>query len=73
MRNVLRIFPFCNKIAEFWQTCCPDFRFWQVIVLLIQNMESAYFQQDPFYAEEADWEAAIQKAKESMENNDGDL
>lgn len=68
MRNPDRIFPFCNRLAAFWQTYVPDFRFAQVVSLIAGHMENDYYKRDPFYAEEADWEKAIAAAeKEAVE------
>lgn len=62
MRDENRIFPFCNKLATFWQIYCPDLRFWQVINVIAPYFENKAFQKDPFYAEEKDWEKAIDLA-----------
>lgn len=66
MRNSDRIPSFCNELAAYWQTYYPDLRFWQVISLITKYFDSSYFRRDPFYAEEEDWQKAIQKAIEAM-------
>ena len=67
MRDPNRIFPFCNKLAAAWQTYYPDLRFWQFISIVAGNMESKYFRQDPFYAEESDWETALNNTIKKFE------
>ena len=66
MRDPSRIVPLCDIFASFWQTYCPDLRFWQVISLITPYFENKSFCVDPFYAEEEDWYKAIQKANENF-------
>ena len=65
VRDIRRIYPFCNEIATFWQTYCPDLRFWQVICVILDNMPNDFMKQDPFYAEEKEWLSAIKAATKS--------
>ena len=44
MRDKSRIKPFMNELAEIWEKNCPDWRFGQLLVNVIDN--------DPFYMEE---------------------
>ena len=44
MRNPKRIREFCNQLADIWEGQCPDWRFGQLIVNVIDR--------DPFYMEE---------------------
>lgn len=67
MRDPKRISIFCNEFANFWQTYCPDLRFWQVLGIIADHFENEYFRKDPFYAEEEDWQKAIQKTKKNFE------
>lgn len=46
MRNKERIKPFLNVLARYWKLY-PDFRFWQLILMLNDTFES-----DPFFMEE---------------------
>ena len=62
MRDPDRIWKFSNQLAAFWHTYCPDLRFWQVINVIAPYFENEAFQKDPFYAEEKDWEKAIDHA-----------
>ena len=68
MRDPKRISVFCSEFADFWQTYCPDLRFWQVIRVIAPYFEDKMFRIDPFYAEEEDWRKAIQKAKKFLKN-----
>ena len=74
MRDRKRIIPFCNEIASFWQTYCPDFRFWQVICVILDYMPNDYLKHDPFYAEDNEWllaiESAIKSAKKGIEKEE---
>lgn len=67
MRDPERIWAFSNKFAAFWYTYCPDLRFWQVINVIAPYFENKMFQHDPFYAEEEDWEKAIDLAVKNFE------
>lgn len=67
MRDPERIWAFSNKFAAFWYTYCPDLRFWQVIRVIAPYFENKAFRIDPFYAEEEDWEKAIDLAAKVLE------
>ena len=47
MRDINRIYKFCNELAVIWSENCPDYRFSQLV-------ESVYSKipEDPFYVEE---------------------
>ena len=61
MRDPNRIFPFCNKLAAAWRSYYPDLRFWQFVCLVVSCMENDCHKQDPFFAEEKDWEMALER------------
>lgn len=67
MRDPDRIWAFSNQFAAFWYTYCPDFRFWQVVNVITFFFENETFKHDPFYAEEEDWEKAIDLAAKYFE------
>lgn len=46
MRDPKRIRKFCNELADIWETNCPDWRFGQLLVNVIDR--------DPFFLEEED-------------------
>ena len=46
MRDPKRIRKFCNDMAEIWETQCPDWRFGQLLVNVIDR--------DPWFLEEPD-------------------
>lgn len=64
MRDVKRIRKFCNELADFWETWCPDWRFWQVVSYLAQSVHPEY---DPFFVEEHEWSQRIRICKEAAE------
>ena len=53
MRNPKRIRPFLSKLAELWELK-PDYRFWQLL-------QSIQLDRDPFFMEEAETEAILDK------------
>lgn len=53
MRDLKRIWPFLSKLAELWELK-PDYRFWQ----LLQSIPP---DRDPFFLEEAETEAILDK------------
>ena len=69
MRDESRIFPFCTKLAIFWQTYLPDLRFEQVLNFLKSFFKNPSFRYDPFYAEEEDWLEAIKEAEKNIKKN----
>ena len=46
MRDPKRIRKFCNELADIWEAKCPDWRFGQLLVNVIDR--------DPFFLEEND-------------------
>ena len=46
MRNPDRIKPFMNELADIWEKNCPDWRFGQLLVNVLDT--------DPFYLEDED-------------------
>lgn len=53
MRDPKRIWPFLSKLAELWELK-PDYRFWQLL-------QSITLDRDPFFLEEAETEAILDK------------
>ena len=47
MRDPERIDKFCNEIAKIWKEKCPDWRFGQLMVNVLNS-----FEKDPFFYEE---------------------
>ena len=47
MRNPERIDKFCNELAKIWKEKCPDSRFGQLMVNVLNS-----FEKDPFFYEE---------------------
>ena len=47
MRDINRIYPFCERLAKIWREKVPDWRFMQ----LISNLQSA-IGNDGFYIED---------------------
>lgn len=50
MRDPNRIYKFCNELANIWVTKCPDWRFGQLIMNVLGEMQSGG--RDPFFPEE---------------------
>jgi hypothetical protein len=50
MRDINRIRTFCNELADIWEKECPDWRFNQLVLNIINSelMEYAL----PFYVED---------------------
>lgn len=65
MRDVARIFPFCDKLALCWRNF-PDLRFIQMLNLLLEADESGT---DPFFWEEEKWLELIKKTEEKYKSN----
>jgi hypothetical protein len=53
MRDPKRIWPFLSKLTELWELK-PDYRFWQLL-------QSIPLDRDPFFLEEAETEAILDK------------
>lgn len=47
MRKIERIDEFCNELAKIWKENCPDWRFGQLMVNVLNSMPK-----DPFFPEE---------------------
>lgn len=47
MRKVERIDVFCNELAKIWKENCPDWRFGQLMVNVLNSLP-----RDPFFYEE---------------------
>lgn len=47
MRNPKRIKPFLERLGKVWEENCPDWRFGQLMVNVLNEMPS-----DPFFPEE---------------------
>lgn len=50
MRNPNRIHKFCNELANIWATECPDWRFGQLMMNVLGEMQAGG--RDPFFPEE---------------------
>ena len=50
MRNPDRIYKFCNELANIWVTKCPDWRFGQLMMNVLGEMQAGG--RDPFFPEE---------------------
>lgn len=50
MRDADRIQEFCDELAEIWRTKCPDWRFGQLMLNVLGQMQSEG--RDPFFPEE---------------------
>lgn len=50
MRDINRIRRFCNELAAIWETQCPDWRFSQLVLNVMESdeMKNAI----PFYVED---------------------
>ena len=66
MRDVNRIYKFCNELAEIWATQCPDWRFGQMMMNVLGQMSSE--KRDPFFPEEDEMIEYFKKYF-GMENN----
>lgn len=60
MRNVKRIEPFMKELAKIWQEECPDWRFGQLMVNVLNS-----FDIDPFFIEEEEMLERFKKFFES--------
>ncbi len=47
MRKIERIDEFCQELAKIWKENCPDWRFGQLMVNVLNSMSK-----DPFFPEE---------------------
>jgi len=47
MRKIERIDEFCTELAKIWKEKCPDWRFGQLMVNVLNSMPK-----DPFFPEE---------------------
>lgn len=47
MRKIERIDVFCNELAKIWKEKCPDWRFGQLMVNVLNSLP-----RDPFFYEE---------------------
>lgn len=59
MRDPKRIRAFCNKLADIWETNCPDWRFGQLIVNVFATLGI-----DPFFPDD---DAMIKHFEEYMD------
>lgn len=59
MRNVNRIYEFCNQLATVWATKCPDWRFGQMMSNVLGKMQSEG--RDIFFPEEKEMMDYIKK------------
>jgi len=50
MRDIKRIRKFCNELASVWETSCPDWRFGQLVMNVLGDMQGSG--RDPFFPEE---------------------
>lgn len=59
MRDPNRIYKFCNQLAEIWVTKCPDWRFGQLVLNVLQSNEVD--KHIPFYIEDNEMMEHIKK------------
>ena len=59
MRDVKRIYEFCNQLATVWATKCPDWRFGQLMSNVLGQMQSEG--RDIFFPEEKEMMDYIKK------------
>ena len=59
MRDINRIYEFCNQLATIWATKCPDWRFGQMMSNVLGQMRSEG--RDPFLPEEKEMMDYIKK------------
>ena len=52
MRDPARIKEFCDKLAEVWETKCPDWRFTQLVENVLRGTDAK--NKIPFYIEDED-------------------
>lgn len=52
MRDVNRIYPFCEKLAYYWKTYYSELRFGQFMMCLFSWIEKEYKVTDVFFIEE---------------------
>lgn len=50
MRDVNRIRKFCNELADIWESKCPDWRFSQLVLNVMESDEMD--NTIPFYVED---------------------
>lgn len=50
MRDIKRIRKFCNELAIIWETQCPDWRFSQLVLNVMESDEMEDTM--PFYVED---------------------
>lgn len=50
MRDINRIRKFCNELADIWESKCPDWRFSQLVLNVMESKEMEYV--IPFYVED---------------------
>ena len=64
MRDINRIDKFCGELAEIWKTNCPDWRFGQLIINVLNS-----FDRDPWFFEE---DEMIEKFKEFFKGEENE-
>lgn len=50
MRDINRIRKFCNELADIWESKCPDWRFSQLVLNVMES--DAMEKTMPFYVED---------------------
>lgn len=50
MRDIKRIRKFCNELADIWETKCPDWRFSQLVLNVMESDKMS--STTPFYVED---------------------
>ena len=64
MRDPNRIYKFCNELAKYWITYCPDWRFGQ----LVENIRASEFKGKMlFYVDDDKMQKAIREYFEPEE------
>lgn len=59
MRDPSRIKPFCDELAAIWEANVPDWRFGQLMMNVLGQIQ--YDGRDPFFPEEDEMLALIRK------------
>lgn len=65
MRKIERIDVFCNELAKIWKEKCPDWRFGQLMVNVLNSLP-----RDPFFFEEDEMLEEFKKFFEPKEEGD---
>lgn len=67
MRNPERIPMLIDKLKEVWLDY-PDLRFWQLLMMVFEELPEDLKRRDPFFFEDNVWSAAIDSLKERFKD-----